>query len=210
LSKLLNKGLREPFHYRLPCVRGLVARGLRQSIVCRGFRRCHYTIVPAPARYSFGELNIRTSCLYGRIKAIFVRLCRTKKVHGSSNGMRLNAGMVTGMYLADFWNCSMIYICPHNWSAMLSNLVLRIVHSVACRRVLAIRNLNTSAVVGSSRRLLAIPLLHDRRQDSPARMTGLLAKVWSGIRRGLKILVERSGVARVEEDRRVAAGRRVP
>lgn len=82
----------------------------------------------------------------------------------------------------------------------LYSLVLRIIHGIACRRVLAIRNLNTSAVVGSSGRLLATPLLNDRRQNSPTRMAGLLVKVRSRVRSSLKILIEGSGIAGVEED----------
>lgn len=80
--------------------------------------------------------------------------------------------------------------------------------------MLAVRNLDTRAVVrsifawlgstlarlGSSRRLFATPLLHDRRQNSPTGMTGLKVNVRSRVRSSLEVLVERSGVAGVEED----------
>lgn len=54
--------------------------------------------------------------------------------------------------------------------------------------------------LGRNRRLLATPLLNDRWQDSPAGMTGLEVDIRSRVWSSLKILIERPGVAGVEED----------
>jgi hypothetical protein len=72
--------------------------------------------------------------------------------------------------------------------------------------VLAIRNGSNSLVVRAS---LTSPLLSNSRQDSPQRVRRLDVDVRGRVRSSLEVLVQRTGVARVEEDGRAGASRRI-
>jgi hypothetical protein len=86
-------------------------------------------------------------------------------------------------------------------------LVLRIVVCVTGRRVLAIRDGSHSLVV---RATLITPLLSNGGQDSPQRVRRLDVDIRSRVRSGFEVLVERTGVARVEEDGRAGVSGLVP